>query len=368
MNITLCLTHDCNLRCRYCYAGRKFARSMSWEVAQRAIDIGLAGRPGLVDLSFFGGEPLLEFPMLQRCVAYARERAAGTGTRLRLQVTTNATLLTEEIARWLRAESFYVGISLDGVREAHDAARRTCGGASSFDAALRGLDIALAQGLRLEVIAVVDPANVRWLAESAAFLADRGVPKIALNPNFSGNWTDDTCAELERQYARVVDDWVRRYREGRPAWVNFVDGKIITRLKRGFSCRDKCGLGGREIAVAPSGNFYPCERLVADDTDAAMVMGTVFDGIDPASRQRYTQRSTKANPACDGCALRDRCMNWCGCTNYMLTGDIDVAGGALCWHEQVAIREADRAGAILFAEGNPSFLREYYRMETPLCV
>lgn len=368
MNLTLCLTHDCNLRCRYCYAGRKFARSMSWEVARRGIDLALAGRPPLVDLGFFGGEPLMEFPLLQRCVAYARERAIETGTRLRLQVTTNATLLTDEIARWLRAENFYVGISLDGVRAAHDATRRACGGESSFDAALRGLDVALAHGLRMEVIAVVDPANVRWLAESAAFLLDRGVSKLALNPNFSGRWTDEACAELERQYALVADDWVARYRAERPAYVNFVDGKIITRLKRGYSCRDKCGIGCREIAVAPSGNLYPCERLVGDDTDAGMVMGTVFEGIDPARQRRYLTRGGNVNPECADCAVRDRCMNWCGCTNYALTGDIDTAGGVLCWHEQLAIREADRAGALLFAEANPAFLREYYQVETSICV
>lgn len=368
MNVTLCLTHDCNLRCRYCYAGRKFARSMSWDVARQAIELGLRGGPAWMDLAFFGGEPLLEFPLLQRAVAYARERAAATGTKVRPQVTTNATLLTEEIAGYLGAEDFYVGISLDGCRAAHDATRRLSGGASSFDAALRGLDTALARSLRLEVIAVLDPANVRYAAESVAFLADHGVPRIALNPNFYTAWDDAARAELERQYALVADLYVHRYREGRPAWINFVDGKIITRLKKGFSCRDRCSLGVREVAVAPSGNLYPCERMVGEDTDTALRMGNVTAGIDHAQQERFRREVGNTNAECATCALRDRCMNWCGCTNYALTGAIHRAGGLLCWHEQTAVREADRAGATLFGEGNAAFLRQYYTKEVPLCA
>jgi uncharacterized protein len=166
----------------------------------------------------------------------------------------------------------------------------------------------------------------------------------------------------------VSDDWVRRYREGKPVWVNFVDGKIITRLKQGFSCRDRCGFGCREIAVAPSGNLYPCERLVGEDTDEAIRMGNVNEGIDREKQERYRQATGNADPECARCAIRERCMNWCGCTNYGLTGAIDRTDGVLCWHEQAAIREADRAGATLFAEGNPHFLRTYYGMENVLCV
>ncbi len=251
MNVTLVLTHDCNLRCLYCYAGKKFRRAMSWDVAKRAIDLGLSDSPPWMDLAFFGGEPLMELPLLRRALGYAREQALPRGTKVRPQVTTNGTMLTDEVARFLATEGFYVGLSIDGCREAHEATRPLCDGRSSFDAVVAGLDHALAHRLRMEVIAVVDPANVRWLAQSVAFLADRGVPRIAVNPNFQAEWTDEARAELERQYELVAEDYARRHRLGKPSWVNFIDGKIITRLKKGFSCRDKCGFGVREIAVAP---------------------------------------------------------------------------------------------------------------------
>lgn len=367
MNVTLCLTHDCNLRCRYCYAGQKFRRAMSWEVARRGIELGLSDRSPWMDLAFFGGEPLLEFPLLQRALAYAREMAAPQATKVRPQVTTNGTMLTDEVADYLASENFYVGVSVDGCREAHDATRKLCDGRSSFDAVVAGLDRALAHRLRMEVIAVVDPANVRWLAKSVAFLADRGVPRIAVNPNFQADWTGEARAEFERQVDLVADDYVRRHRDGRPSWINFIDGKIITRLKRGFSCRDRCGFGTREIAVAPSGNLYPCERLVGEDTDEAVRMGNVFDGIDLEKQERYRREVGNTDPECATCAVRERCMNWCGCTNYSLTGAIHRTGDVVCWHERTAIRVADRAGSELYAEKQPTFLRQHYGVEVTSC-
>jgi uncharacterized protein len=367
MNVTLVLTHDCNLRCRYCYAGRKFRRAMTWDVARRAIDLGLADGAPWMDLGFFGGEPLLARPLMERALAHAREGAAARGTTVRPQVTTNGTLLTDDAARFLRAESFYVGLSIDGCREAHDATRPRRDGRSSFDAALAGLDRALAHGLRMEVIAVVDPANVRWLARSVAFLADRGVPRIAVNPNFQADWTEEARAELERQYELAAQDYAQRQRLGKPSWLNFIDGKIITRLKNGFSCRDRCGFGNREIAVAPSGNLYPCERLVGEDTDEAVRMGNVFDGVDRVKQERYRSEVGNTDPECAGCAVRSRCMNWCGCTNYTLTGAIHRTGDVVCWHERTAIRVADQTAAALYREASPAFLKRHYALEVIPC-
>lgn len=368
MNLTLVLTHDCNLRCRYCYAGKKFGRAMSWDVAKRSLDLAFAEPGAWMDLAYFGGEPLIEFELLKRSLAYAKEQAAARGILLRPQLTTNGTMLTDEVVDFLAAENFLVGVSIDGCREAHEATRPGCGGASSFDAVVAGLDRVLAKKVRMEAIAVVDPANVRWLAQSVAFLADRRVPKITVNPNFLGKWTDAARGEMERQYALVADDYVARYRAGLPMWVNVIDGKIITRLKKGFCAGDRCGFGVREVAVAPSGNLYPCERLVSEDTDAAIQMGNVFDGIDRAKQDRYRRETGNSDPECAKCAYRARCMNWCACTNYALTGSIDRAGGLVCWHEQLAIREADRAAALLFEAAQPQFLKQQYHVEATPCA
>ena len=114
---TLCLTHDCTLRCKYCYAGRKYRHAMTRETAQKAIDICLAEAKRVgrgLDLSFFGGEPLLEWELLQWCFEYLESHKEGLIVQPRYGITTNGTLLTPERLEWMAERDFLIGISIDG--------------------------------------------------------------------------------------------------------------------------------------------------------------------------------------------------------------------------------------------------------------
>ncbi len=360
MDLTLCLTHDCNLACSYCYAGHKRAVVMTRETAAAALDLAFRElRTGKLQLSFFGGEPLLEWDTLAWATDRARGMAADAGVDLQLTVTTNATLLTDERVAWLTDREFALGISIDGDRESHDRTRPARGGGSSFDRTLAGLCRALPHSPNAEAIFVVDPANVDRVLDGTRFLADQGVRCISLNPNFYTAWSDDRLAVWEEQYARVADLFVERFRASEDLYINFVDGKILTRLKEGFSCADRCSFGEGEIAVAPSGRIYPCERLVGDDS-GELAIGQAETGFDELARLAVIARRGNHDGDCDECALKERFMNWCGCINHATTGAIDKVSALVCFHEQLCIREADRAAEILWAEQNPLFLRKYY--------
>jgi len=365
MNLTLCLTHDCAMACSYCYAGEKMPRPMSWVTAKRAIDFALAQSQGDFQLGFFGGEPLQKWSLLQKATVYAEEVIGGAGRKLVLTVTTNGIALSRERVAWLMEHHFYLGVSIDGNREMHDCCRTLRGGKSSFDAVLHGLKNALIRPDRVETVMVVDPVNVAHVPEGVAFLADLGVERISLNPNFYVEWDDESLAEWERAYERVGDDLLSAYRAGYPVVVNVLDSKIITRLKDGYSASDKCQFGCGEIAVAPSGNIYPCERLVGDDRgdgETEVCIGSVYEGYDMAKRVALLGRRGNQDLECVRCDLRDRCMNWCGCVNYTTTGTIDSAPGILCFHEKLSIRVADRVASILYHEKNASFLKRFYHV------
>ncbi len=128
MDVTLVLTHDCNLGCGYCYAGAKFNKRMSPEVAEKSLDLAFSDDAEEVQISFFGGEPLLCWDALVANAEEARRRAARAGKSLKMSVTTNGTLLTDARAQKLEELGVYVGLSIDGIREAHDAGRPKMGG------------------------------------------------------------------------------------------------------------------------------------------------------------------------------------------------------------------------------------------------
>lgn len=364
MDVSLVLTHDCNLGCNYCYTGAKFRRRMPKAVADKALDLAFGDDAAEVQLSYFGGEPTLELELLLSLARQARVRAEQTGKRLVQTVTTNGTLLDEAALAALYAEDVYVALSIDGVRAAHEINRPTMGGGSSFDAAERCLALLVDAGRPFETITVITPASARWLGESAAWLFERGVPRLALNPCYEAAWDDAALEAWEVGLRAAADAMAGWMRAGRTVSISLFDNKILAALKGGLGLEDKCKLGDGFVAVSPEGHLYPCERLVAEDDKPELRVGHVDSGVSWARvcglRPNATEDKHASNEECGVCAERYRCAASCACANLAETGSLQVAGGVQCWHERTVARIADEMAESLFAELNPVFLRWYY--------
>ncbi|MFH2005364.1 MAG: radical SAM protein [bacterium] len=360
MKLALFLNHRCNLRCDYCYNGDKFSRRMPWDIARRTIDLALSGPRRRSQVSFFGGEPLMEMDLMKRCVDYAERRAEELDRHVRFVVTTNGTLLCGERLDFLLEHGFHMGVSLDGERRAHDVYRNYPSGRSSHSRVVQNVRETVKRYPALEVIAVVDPASAGWVDEGFEYIFDCGVRDITFNMNYEGDWTDEACDVFEAAVERLGQSYLKRIRAGHDFTCNPLDAKIITRLKEGYSCSDQCDFGCEEIAVSPTGQFYPCERLVGMDDDPKVQIGDIWDGVDPARRDALRNAKNVIPKDCAGCVLQGRCMYWCGCVNYATTGRVDGVTGELCWMEQLFIRTADRVASTLYKEENPIFLEKYY--------
>ncbi len=138
--LTLQVTQQCNLRCDYCaFSGlyenkRKHAnRRMDFETAKKAMDFYFERNREKREahISFYGGEPLLEFGLVKQCVQYAKQRMKNK--TLTFGMTTNGTLLKDDVIQYLDENKFSVAISLDGSKEEHDANRRFINGGGTFD-------------------------------------------------------------------------------------------------------------------------------------------------------------------------------------------------------------------------------------------
>ena len=362
MDVILHLTQDCQLDCVYCYGGRKQARTMPWDVARRAIDLVFDDPPTDTTplISFFGGEPLLEFPLLQQCVDYIKARSAETGQLCRTAITTNGLGLNDTIAHYIAANLVVPTLSFDGVREAQDACRLYRDGTSSFADTEKALHTLRRHFDDFAVCAVVTPSNVEYLPESVDFFLESGVSRLLLNPDFFAQW-DDRGLDLWRQgYECVGDRFETEFRHGRIIHVNFITAKIVTHLKGGYDPCDCCDFGQKEIAVAPSGNIYPCQRMVGEDTRELGLMGSVFEGLNTKTCWDLANVREVTSPECLACDLRRRCRNWCSCVNHRLTGRFDLTSPLVCFHERMAIEIADRAASRLFRERNAEFMETFY--------
>lgn len=146
--ITLQITQDCNFRCDYCiYSEEKNKKQrahskskMTFEVAKTAIDfyVDHSQDSDIRNIGFYGGEPLLEFPLIKQIVSYAESRMAGR--LFSMNITTNGSLLTDQVVQFLNQHKISVLLSLDGTKEAQDKHRRFYNGNGTYNAVVARLE------------------------------------------------------------------------------------------------------------------------------------------------------------------------------------------------------------------------------------
>ena len=330
LDVGLVLTHACNLACAYCYTGEKKRVRMPEAVAMQAVESAIAvarAAQAKLQLTFFGGEPLLEAQLLLDIAA--RARSLADGLPFVMQVTTNGTLLDAALVEQLGALGVHLAISIDGTRAQHEAARPLAGGGSSWETTRRGLDLLLAARDRFsfDVVAVVDPGTVHLLGDGVRELLDLGVDAITLNANFGGVWGEPELAVLEQQLevvAALVVAWLRR---GRWVGVQPLESALRSFAEIGRVVTASCGAGSRRLAVAPSGRIYGCCRAVGEDTGKG-ALGHLDDGL--------------PGPQAGGAG--------CACANAEETGDPRVAGAVQLRHDRAVQRVGLRLATLLCAE------------------
>jgi uncharacterized protein len=364
MNALVHLTHDCNLRCPYCFTGDKFDREMPIETARRTVEfiVDYAKQHGQrAVFSFFGGEPMMAWPTLRDMVLHAEKVAAEAGVTALFRMNTNGMLIKDEHLKFFEEHDLIFILSIDGNKAMHDLERVTESGAGSFDVLAKKLPRFLEHNPGLMASVVITPGNVHHAADGLAFLFDTGFRFIIVKPDVTQAWSRDHIAELERQYERVADDYLARTRRGDDLYLNLVDDKWINHAKGAEGISIRCDVGSSQMSIAPSGNIYPCVRWVKEDEDTVPRLGDVWNGLVPERMDQIRAESHAPKQPCGGCSYNDgRCANECACEHYSATGRIDTPAPALCEHERVMVPIADRVGNALWREQNPVFIQKLY--------
>jgi uncharacterized protein len=336
---------------------------MSFTTAQKIVDFAMDVAPAgqRTEFCFFGGEPFLCFDLMREITSYIREQEREANKPVRLSITTNGTILSQSILDFLREENIDLCISIDGPAHVHDLNRVYKNGRSSFAKVVRNLRRAVGRLDSVQVNAVYGPQTIDFLPESVSFFAGLGVPVIHLNPNICATWAENDCLKLRQTYMQIANHYIQSYQRGQEIAVNLIDSKIVLFLKGGYSVEDMCGMGETEWGFAPSGNIYPCERFIGEDNDSPLCLGNIHTGLDLTRRCSLLKQRGNRNEECKTCDLQKFCMNWCGCTNYYMTGHTDLAGPTLCASEKAAIQAAEHVFINLSELENELFIDNFMR-------
>jgi uncharacterized protein len=361
VKFSLSLTHRCNLACRYCYAGKAFKKDMPLVTAKKIIDFAFnITLPGeIMEFCFFGGEPLLVFNLMEKAVGYIQVKQHDRNQNIHLSVTTNGTLLTQHILDYLQNENVSLCVSIDGPAYIHNQNRRYSDGRGSFEDVLKNLKRAVQCLDDVQVNAVYGPEIINFLPNIISFFIHHGISTIHLNPDITATWHNGSYDNLKNIYMQIAKYYIRLFQQGKELAINLLDSKILVFLKNGYMKRDKCGMGETEWGFAPSGNIYPCERFIGEDNNIAFCLGNIHTGFNLMRRCSLLKQSGNCDEKCITCTLRNYCMNWCGCTNYFLTGNMNLVGSMMCASEKAALIAAYHA--LLTLKDNDLFLNHFLK-------
>ena len=247
MEMTLSLTHRCNLACRYCYAAKTEKPDMSLDTAIAALDWGISMTPEgeQLDIGFFGGEPLLCTELISDICDYLRIAKRHHNRRIELSITTNGTLLDKAALAFLSKENIAVCVSIDGPKEVHDAFRQNAEGKGSFDTVFENLKLACWWLDQVQVNAVYTPETIQKLPGTLRFLADLGVTGIHFNPDINARWTPSHLPLFSEVFEELAEVYMEYFRKGKKIAVNTIDGKALLFLKKGYSKQFRYFSAGR---------------------------------------------------------------------------------------------------------------------------
>lgn len=324
--IVLNVNTGCNLACTYCYKedldtptnGRK----MALETAVRSIDMLLKESPDRdsYNIVFFGGEPLSNLPLIRDVVAHAEPRFAALGKEVSFTLTTNATLLTEEIVDWLDAHRFGLTVSMDGPKALHDKNRKTIGGKGSYDVVASKAKMLLERYNSRPVGARVTlTAGVTAVEEIFHHLKDDlGFAEVGVAPVTSG---DMAVFNLNGEELSTVFEGMkalgREYRdaalEGRNLGFSNMH-QLMTDLFEGRSKALPCGAGLGLLAVDHAGEVNLCHRFTGSDMDT---FGHVDSGLEHDKLRGFlTERLDRTDKGCATCRIRNLCSGGCYHESY----------------------------------------------------
>ena len=325
------IAHDCNLRCKYCFASTgDFGQGrmlMDYETGKRAIDflIERSGDRKFLEVDFFGGEPSLNFGTVEKLVEYARSQEEPHNKKFRFTVTTNGVHLTDEMIDFINKEMYNVVLSIDGRKEVNDRMRPFRNGKGSYDLIVPKFQkLADSRNQERYYIRGTFTRNNLDFSNDVIHFADLGFKQMSIEPVVAApeepySIREEDVPQILEEYDKLAVEYIKRKKEGRG--FNFFHFMIDI---NGGPCVAKrlsgCGSGCEYLAVTPWGDFYPCHQFVGNED---FLMGNVDDGIvRPDIRDMFKNSNVYSKEKCKNCFAKFYCSGGCAANSYNFHGNI----------------------------------------------
>ncbi|MDJ0762062.1 MAG: 4Fe-4S cluster-binding domain-containing protein [Myxococcota bacterium] len=358
--ISLMVTTGCNLSCAYCFEGEKRGEHMTANTAKRAVDwllrSDVSGPSKELEITLFGGEPLINMPVIREVIPYARRRADEVGKHFTFTATTNGLLFSDEVADFWKEHGIGVLLSCDGLPEAHDMNRRFANGEGSYGKLAVNMDRILNTARSKQVRITVTPQTVHLTAKGVSSLLDLGFEHIAIYYTEETPWDRNSLITYQDQLYQIGEMYTEMLDQGAKRSVNPLDKGIKAMLRANSgACESEncngdlhlCGAGRGYLAVGVDGTLYPCHRFAtAESCQGSHAIGHIDTSLDETRRLPFLRMTRRNILGCDmpcaDCKLSEVCSGSCTAANLAVTGNLLMRPRWSRFHELIR-HEVSRA-------------------------
>jgi len=277
------------------------------------------------NIVFFGGEPLSNMPLIREVVEYAQARFAELNVPIDFSLTTNATLLNEEIIEFFQKHKFGIAVSIDGPKAIHDKNRITVNGNGTYKAVTRKIELLMKGynarpiGARVTLTKGVTDIEEIW----QHLFHELGFAEVGFAPVTSGdiseyNLSEDELKAVFASMIKVGRHYIDEAKAGRNIGFSNMH-QLMTDIHEGTKKALPCGAGIGMVAIDHSGGVNLCHRFTGSDLPA---FGSVIDGIDSEGLAGFIEtRMDRTNTGCSTCWIRNMCSGGCYHESYARYND-----------------------------------------------
>ncbi len=325
------IAHDCNIRCRYCFASQgdfEGDRSlMSLEVGKKSLKflVENSGNRRNLEVDFFGGEPLMNFDVVKELVSYGRSLEKEYNKHFRFTITTNGVLLTKDKIDYINENMDNVVLSIDGRPKINDLMRYTISGGGTYDIIVPKFQelVKKRKNKNYYVRGTFTKFN-KDFKDDVLHLVDLGFKSTSIEPvvgNVKEPYTFDETdlPEIFKQYDLLADELVKRNKTDKDFSffhfnVDLSQGPCIIKRMSG------CGAGSEYVAITPEGDIYPCHQFVGDEE---FKIGNILENTyDNFLSHEFKEAHVYSKEKCKTCWAKFYCSGGCHANAYQFNNDI----------------------------------------------
>lgn len=327
-SITLNVCNVCNLHCSYCFEKNKTLSFMNTNTVGRILNKAYNPDKGLI-VNLFGGEPLMNWEVVKYVICWA-----GGKDNVHVGITTNGTIMTKEIANYIKSRNVHLLLSIDGKPETHNKNR-----SNSFPKVRDGIEILQkceVEPRNIEARMTILPEDAKNLYENVLYLINKlGLKYICPMPVTDQEWSNEYLVDLYENYVKLMNWYIDKFKDSDSPDIQIknVSDMMMECISEYIGDNEMCPIASHNwCSFDADGGMYQCHQMptMPEEDKEKFLIGDIWSGKIETDKMISPLRFQYAKEGCRNCPSKSICKGGCPVENYRLNGLMTACGEGYC--------------------------------------